>query len=239
MITIYFGLPRSGKSTLICRMLKKNIDLRNKLYKKALKKKNPKKWFMSHCKYDSFYANMDNKLCPNVDPAELGVKWVYPDRSLVLIDEAGIQYNSRKTLSLPQSTIAYLKLHGHYKSDLCYFSQTWEDIDVTLRRLAERYYYIKKVGPFTMIRRIKKVIMINEEKQIIDGFEFFHWWLRILPYPFKVKDAIQFVFRPPYYKYFDSYSKMNVPQRDFKSDQQNSNARGARTGSPDIAKAVQ
>ena len=220
MITIYFGLPRSGKSTLIMRDIYKAKKYQEKIFKKAKRKKKSKKWYLKNNPYDCFYTNVDNTLCPSFLTKGLGSEWVYPERSLVCIDEAGIEYNSRKTLSLPQSTIEYLKLHGHYKTDIKFYSQTWEDIDVTIRRLAERYYYIKRCGPFTLVRRIKRVIMINDEKQILDGFEFYHWWLRFLPFPFNVKDAIQLVFRPPYYKYFDSYSKMNVLERDYNLDKQ-------------------
>lgn len=215
MITIYFGLPRSGKSTLICKQIHDEQKKREKVLKNArlFKSKDKRlKYYYKHCKYDNFFTNMDNKLCSNQSVKGLGSEWVYPKRSFVCIDEAGIVYNSRKTLSLPQSNIEYLKLHGHYKTDIHYFSQTWEDIDVTIRRLAERYYYIKRLGPFTLVRRIKKVIMINEEKQIIDGFEFYKILTKFLPFPFGIRDSWTLVFRPPYYKYFDSYSVMDCPE---------------------------
>lgn len=229
MITIYFGLPRSGKSTLIMRKIFKAQKHQLKVFNKAKKKKSGKLYYYKHNPYDCFYTNMDNTLCPSRSTVGLGKDFVYPERSLVCIDEAGIEYNSRKTLSLPQHTIEYLKLHGHYKTDIEFYSQTWEDIDVTIRRLAERYYYIRRLGPFTLVRRIKRVIMINEEKQIIDGFEFYHWWYRFLPFPWNVKDAISVVFRPPYYKYFDSYSKMNVKQLDYSQDSRRTSKSGERT----------
>ena len=218
MITIYFGLPRSGKSTLIVRSLYKAIKYQEMIFNKAKKKKKGISWYKKKCPYDCFYTNMSNTLAPSRPTVGLGKDWVYPDRSLVLIDEAGIEYNSRKTLSLPQHTIEYLKLHGHYKTDIQFYSQTWEDIDVTIRRLAERYYYIRRLGPFTLIRRIKRVIMINDEKQIVDGFEFYPWYQRFLPFPFKIKDAISLCFRPKYYKYFDSYSKMGVEELNYNED---------------------
>lgn len=225
MITIYFGLPRSGKSTLICREIYKAQKKYNKVLKKAKKKKTKEKrleYYRKHNDYDNFYTNMDNKLCENRSVKGLGSEWVYPIHSLVCIDEAGIEYNSRKTLSLPQSTIEYLKLHGHYKTDLRYFSQTWEDLDVTIRRLAERYYYIRRLGPFTLVRRIKRLIMINEEKQIIDGFEFYGFLWKLLPWPFGIRDAWKFILRKPYYKYFDSYSKMEgVQELPYQTREQN------------------
>lgn len=211
MITIYFGLPRSGKSTLICREIYKAKKYRSKIIKKAKKYNTKTKrldYYYKHCSYNKFYTNMDNKLCPNQSTIGLGKDWVYPSYSLVCIDEAGIVYNSRKTLSLPQHTIEYLKLHGHYNTDINFYSQTWEDIDITIRRLAERYYYIKRLGPFTLVRRIKRVIMINDEKQIIDGFEFYKFITKLLPFPFGVRDAWKLIWRKPYYKYFDSYSKI-------------------------------
>ena len=85
MIRIYFGNPGCGKTTLACRMFKKE----KKRYKR---KKSPYKYFIS---------NFENKLSNCVSLEGLG-KWTFPDYSYVIVDEAGIEYNNRKFKTLPK-----------------------------------------------------------------------------------------------------------------------------------------
>lgn len=206
MISIYFGLPRCGKSTLICKHLLYQIRKRNKVLKRC-KKAHSLNPLHNSSVYENFYTNFDNTLCPNVSVSGLGKSFVYPDNSLICIDEAGIEYNSRKTLSLSQDTIKYLKLHGHYCSDIEFYSQSYEDMDITIRRLAERYYFVSRIGPFTFVRRVKKFIGISDDSQIIDGYKFYNPLLRFIPF-FGVKDSFRLFLRKPFYRYFDSHSKI-------------------------------
>lgn len=54
-------------------------------------------------------------------------------------------------------------------------------MDVTLRRLADRLYYIKRMGPFTMMRRVYKRVKVDKEtEQIIDGYKMVHMLFLLL-----------------------------------------------------------
>ena len=55
----------------------------------------------------------------------------------IIIDEAGIEYNNRNYKSFPQEAIYFYKYHRHYRVSVDVFSQSYEDMDVTLRRLAQ------------------------------------------------------------------------------------------------------
>lgn len=190
MFRIFFGSPGCGKTTLACRTFYKEI----------------KKGFDSS--YRSLFCNFETGLANQVDLKDLGV-WSPPERSLLIIDEAGIEYNSRKYKSLSQKAIAFFKLHRHYRVDVDFISQSW-DMDVTIRRLADELWYVRRLGPFTMLRRIYKTVGVDDNThQIIDKFEFGKILPCILPPPFHRKNLILF-FRKPYYKYFDSYSKMEL-----------------------------
>lgn len=231
MITVYFGSPGSGKTTMAVRRLLKE---------------------RKH--YDNTFANFETSAADydNVSLLNLGT-WTFPPNSLIQVDEAGIEYNNRKFKSLPQETIQWFKLHRHYRCDVDVWSQSWDDMDITLRRLADRLYYIKRLGPFTMIRRVYKRVTVDKQtEQIIDGYKMVHM-LYLLLKPvylasylllglgflvraiFPAFDEISLVLRAPYYKYFDTHSapplseivrgaKNDVPSTFFFSIQQIGNS---------------
>lgn len=194
MITTYFGSPGCGKTTLAVKMAKKNQKY-----------------------YDYTFLNFDHKIdngyIANLD--KLG-EWTFPDHSFICIDEAGIEYNSRAYKALPKPAIAWFKKHRHYKCDIAVFSQSWEDMDVTIRRLSDQLWYVYKIGPFTLSRRIYKRVTVDKQtEQIIDGYRMANmlwlliWFLQLDKGLFVPK--FKLTFRPFYYKYFDSYSKDNIP----------------------------
>lgn len=196
MIRIFFGSPGCGKTTLACYMFYKNS-----------KKKKPR--------YSFQYANFQNDLSVYVSSLEGLGSWTFPEYSYIVIDEAGIEYNSRKYKTLDQSTIAWFKLHRHYKCDVDFISQSWEDTDITIRRLADELWYIKKLGPVSLVRRVYKSVSIDENThQIIDAYRFGKLIKRFLPFPFYEKTWF-LVWRPKYYKYFDTHAKPNTPVRFF------------------------
>lgn len=202
MIAVYFGSPGAGKTTLACREI-----LRAKKH------------------YRATFANFGCKCADydDVDLKDLG-KWTFPAGSYVAIDEAGIEYNNRKFKSLSQETIKWFKLHRHYGCDISIWSQSWDDMDVTLRRLADRLYYIKRMGPFTMMRRVYKRVKVDKEtEQIIDGYKMVHMLFLLLKPVYYASflllglgflirlifpqfDEIRLVLRAPYYKYFDTHA---------------------------------
>lgn len=199
MIRTFFGSPGAGKTTLAVKM--------------ALKNK---------CKYEHCYLNFDHSV-PGVyvcDTEDIG-KWTFPSASYVALDEAGIEFNSRAYKSLPKPAISWFKLHRHYGVDLDIFSQSWEDMDVTLRRLSTQLWYIYRIGPFTLARRIfKRVTVDKNTEQIIDGYHMSSllwlliWFLQTDKFPvFTPKFTL--TFRPFYYKYFDSYSVPDTPVKEF------------------------
>lgn len=194
MIRIFFGNPGCGKTTLACRLLRKH-------QKKMIKKKSP---------YRFLYANFENKISSELSLDGLG-EWTPSPFSYLIVDEAGIQYNSRKYKSLSQEAISWFKLHRHYQCDVDFISQSWEDIDITIRRLAEQLWYVRRLGPFTMIRRIYKRVGINSDThQIEDYYEFGKLLPCLLPPPFH-RDNCRIFLRKPYYKYFDTYSRKYLP----------------------------
>lgn len=212
MIRIFFGNPGCGKTTCMIRNIKKMQKYPNTLHYK-LRNFFPFSLIMKR-KYPNifeYYSNFESDLSKHISLEYLG-KWTLPPESYLCVDESGIEYNSRKYKSLPQETIAWYKLYRHYEVGIIDFvSQSWEDMDVTIRRLADELWYLRKLGPFTLVRRIYKWVGIDEEThQITDMYKFGSFIRRLLPPPFHRKDWY-LVFRPFHYKHFDSYSRYYLP----------------------------
>ncbi len=201
MIRVFFGNIGCGKTTFACRQFYKRLRADQRDQKK---KRLPL--------YSNYYCNFECSLAKSVTLQDLG-KWTFPEYSYIIVDEAGIEYNNRKFKTLSQETISWMKLSRHYKCDVDFVSQSWDDMDITIRRLASELWYVRKLGPFTMLRRIYKRVDIDEEThQICDFYEFGKILPCILPFPFH-QHNFEIFLRKPYYKYFDSYSKPETPVR--------------------------
>ena len=207
MICVYFGSPGCGKTTHIMYLITKQIKYLSSWKYRLSQIPVFSKLFTKQS--DRFYTNVKDCVFPYCASSEIG-KTVLPRGSTYYIDEAGIDFNNRKYKTLSQDSISYLKLHRHYGHDINFYSQSWEDMDVTIRRLAERYYYLKKVGPFTLCRRVRKVVTVDTNtQQIIDGYKFTGILWRLLPKFLGGFKSFYFIFRPKYYKFFDSYAIEN------------------------------
>ncbi len=198
MITLFFGNPGCGKTTVGAKMAKRN----RKKY---------------HHVYTTFRTCIDGVASCDLDG--LG-RWRFPSNALIVDDEAGIDFNSRAYKSMPKEQIKYFKEHRHYGHDWLIFSQSWEDTDVTLRRLTVQLWYVYRFGPWSLCRRVYKRCMVDKNtSQIIDGYRMASpLWLLVWPLqlglPFDKKWTL--TFRPFYYRYFDSWAKdESLDIRDF------------------------
>lgn len=208
MITVFFGNPGCGKTSLAVKQAYSVLKKFRKLKKKG--KKMPMCKLLKKVGYAHIYGNFESSIVKYSDMVGLG-QWTFPPYSLVLVDEAGIQYNNRKFKTMPQELIAWFKLHRHYKCDVNFFSQSWDDIDITVRRLADELWYVYKLGVFTVCRKVYKTVLVDDEShQIIDGYKFGKLLPQLLPFPFH-RTHFKIFLRFPYYKYFDSWSVPDTP----------------------------
>ena len=207
VLNVYFGVPGSGKTTFaayltkwalhenaIIRFCRKNQNFITLpiLKSKYLKRRIPV--------YSNVPITGAFKLDAKADIGNYMIK-----NAKVIIDEAGIEYNNRNYKSFPPESIYFYKYHRHYQVSVDVFSQSYEDMDVTLRRLAQNFYVVRRsLIPFCIVaRRIRRHVGVDEQtKQITD--------LYAMGLPLLDTKRI---FSPPLWKLFNSYSRKELPQK--------------------------
>lgn len=203
MIITYFGNPGVGKTTLGVKLARNALRIR-----KARKRK-----------YEHAYCNFDVSARGVKQCSFDGIgDWTFPQNSFVVLDEAGIEFNNRSFKLMPKKAIEWFKLHRHYKVDVVVFSQSWEDMDITIRRLSNQLWHMRRLGPWTICRRVYKFVTVDENtKQIIDGYRMASpLWLLVLPLQWVglLPKTWTMTFRPFYYRFFDSWKVPDTPIRE-------------------------
>lgn len=174
ILSIYFGVPGAGKSTVLAYLCKK------------------------YCRDYPVYSNYPIKGAYRFDKEDIGNTMITD--GVLLLDEASIDFNNRKYKNMPIEAISWFKLHRHYGMKVCVASQSWNDTDVTIRRIAYEYILVRKsLIPFHVAMiPIHRRISVNEyTKEPCDEYYLDGPLLRI----FRTKR----IFAPRYWKLFDSW----------------------------------
>ena len=117
--------------------------------------------------------------------------------SVILIDEISLVCDSRDWKQFNSDLRYFFTNHGHYNITIYYCSQWFLDTDVKIRRMTEQLYYIKSwILGFSLRFDVVRDIRTTDSGDIADSYTFKHGRL---------------FFRPPYYKYFNSFSKKTLP----------------------------
>lgn len=183
-LIIYFGVPGCGKTTLAAALSAKSFR---------------------HC--IPVYSNVDIKntfiMDPHVDIGEYAMQ-----NCKVIIDEAGIEYNNRNIkTNFTHNALEWFKTHRHYKCSVDVFSQSFEDMDITLRRLAQKLYVVRKslIPYFIVAKPLKIKIGPDENGQLVNNYSF---------YPLGIGN--KYYFAPLYWKSFNSFSTKKLKPKVFK-----------------------
>lgn len=189
-IRLYFGLPGAGKTTL--------------LTAHALK----------YCKKHNFnvYSNIPLNI-PKVIPIkneDIGHYNLHD--GVILIDEATIFADSRNFKTFSSELVKLFCLHRHFRLDIELYLQNYNRTDLTIRMLADKVYWIRKLGGITMSVEIPMDVFIPKKEvsddtgqagEIVNGYYRPH----ILTYIFCEK-----IIRKKYYPFFDSFSTYHLPE---------------------------
>lgn len=194
-VSLYFGLPGCGKTTLLAAKAKKGVRQRRR--------------------YKNVYSNVRLAI-PGVTYIDNACIGIYELRdALILIDEATLFADSRDHKNFPKHLIQFFLLHRHYNCDVILFTQQWNAVDKKIRVITDRVFYVYKgfwTGKWwSCYYRIPYGIIIPDPKkdsseklgEIVQGYCKPHFLVRL----FSPK-----LFRPKYYKYFDSWAAPDLPE---------------------------
>lgn len=180
-LIIIFGKKGSGKTTLA-----------TKLAVKYQRKGIP------------VYANFFVPGTYEFHPDKLGVTDIDPD-SVIMLDEAGMIWNSRDYKTFSGELRNYFKLQRHFRHTVILLSQQF-DVDKTIRVLADYMYVVE--GKFNFLSVAKKVTnrltvlsaaeSSTNEAKIVDDFVVAPAWT----WPFGGRIV---TFIPHWIKYFNSF----------------------------------
>lgn len=196
-VKLFFGLPGCGKTTLLAYFAKK-----------ATRK---------HSRYNHVYSNVGLAV-PGVTYIDNDCIGKYDLRdALVLIDEATLFADSRSYKEFSKEKIYFFLMHRHMNLDVILFTQQWDAVDRKIRVITDKVFYVYKTPIFgkwfTTYYRIPYGIIIPDpnkkggtsgEKlgEIVQGYCKPSIWVRL----FSTK-----IYRPLYYKYFDSWECKKLP----------------------------
>lgn len=153
-VNLYFGLPGSGKSTFLTRDIVKSAASGHKC----------------------FVANLDLVSIPNVykiTKNDIG-SYKFPPGSRIFFDEASLNGYDNRDFSKNfkgNNSLPYIKYIRHYRNQITFSNQGYEEFDKKLRNLTNKLWYVRGNRFFTYAILISKTITIDKEtKQIIDGY---------------------------------------------------------------------
>lgn len=192
-ISLFFGLPGCGKTTLLTKFALRGVRKR-RLYSGGV-------YSNVHMSVPG-YTYIDNECVGRYDLHDC----------LILIDEATLFANSRDYKSFSADLLAYIVQHRHFNCDIMFFSQRWNSLDLNIRLLTQRVYYVRKGfirRGITKYYRVPYGILFPSKKtegekygEILEGYS--------------RPGLISWLFagrckRKKYYKFFDSYDRYYLP----------------------------
>lgn len=197
-VSLYFGLPGCGKSSLLVEMAMSELHRIN----------------TGRSKYSCIVTNVpiraEGVYFVN-DFSWLG-KYDFSN-ALCLIDEASLEFDNRDYKSFSFENKLFFLMHRHFKTDVCCFVQQFDAVDKKIRVITDRVYYVHKGAIFkclSYVNRIPYGIIIPDKKdtdsekygEIVQGYHRGSIFSRMFS---------KRLFRRVIYKYYDSFYVPQLP----------------------------
>ncbi len=121
----------------------------------------------------------------------------YPPGSVIIIDEAGLVWGNRDFKNMSKDVIEFFKMSGHHKYTIYLYSQQYDDCDKKIRDLTDKLVQVKKeILGFSRFTTWHTVDGVDEDGQPD---------LKYIAPTFLSRLFSFRLFRPKYYKLFDSH----------------------------------
>ncbi|MBE6922885.1 MAG: hypothetical protein E7465_06865 [Ruminococcaceae bacterium] len=193
-VSLYFGLPGCGKTTMLSMLALKGVkDVR----------------------YTYVYTNVQLNIPGTtfIDNDCIG-QFELKD-CLLLIDEATLFADSRDYKNFSKGRLSYFLEHRHRNADIILFTQQWDGVDRKIRTITDRVYYVKKgllLGHWiSTCYRIPYGIIIPDPKKNQGGEKLGEIIQGYCKPPLLARLFARRIYRPRYYKYFDSWELDELP----------------------------
>lgn len=187
MLSIYFGKPGCGKTTVAVREALNAARRGRNVY----------------INFDIFNVNLEKY--PNIyriKNTDVGRYFLHD--GVIIIDEATLFANSRDHKNFDKHLLEYIVQYRHYNVDIYLFSQRYNSVDLNIRSLATSVKYVVKgkLFPISRIIHVNYDIMFSADGdklgEIIEGYS--------KPSFLEKHIFCKRCFLPLYWRYFDSWN---------------------------------
>ncbi len=174
-LNVYFGIPGAGKTTFASHLA--NQAMYEHPFRRWLREFDTREslWLMQKLpfrKSKDVYSNVPITGTFKLDVLkQLGVDEV--SKGVLIFDEAGIYTNNRKFNAFPENLLVFFKMFRHEEMACHVFSQSYKDMDLTIRNSATAMWMVKKsiFRGYIVAVKYKKFLFINEEtNQFEEGY---------------------------------------------------------------------
>lgn len=196
MVNYIFGLPGSGKSTYLTYLARRElrrIQRGKSRFKRVLSNSEISGTYLISFKDIGMYDTSD---------------------SLILIDEATLECDSRDYKNFTKESKYGFLMHRHYNTDIWIASQQYDGVDKKVRDIVTNMLYIRNLG-FGISHLVKipmRILIPADTGEIKQGYVM----PKLLERLFMSYGAAKWLFRPMYYKFFDSYERKELVVKEYK-----------------------